>query len=159
MGVLVTVFVTGRREAKRAEETRAERAREMRSDVYAEFYRVVAAFRRVADELGEAASAHRQAKTRLGQSGPEKTVKRLTDDVRALGDSAAMMYGRIRLLAPPDVVQAAERVVKGLTPYHDARAAGQTDSTEADGLKQLLDDAVGTMRRDLGTGISHETSR
>lgn len=159
LGVLVTVYVTGRRESKRAEETRAERARDRRADTYAEFYRVVAAFRRVADEFGAAASAHRQAKTRLGQTGPERTVKRLTDEVRSHTDSAAMMYGQIRFLAPPEVVKAAERVVRALTAYQDALAAGRTDGNEVDSLVQSLDDAVDAMRRDLGIEPGRSGSR
>lgn len=146
----MTVVVTAWRESKRAEDARAERARDRRSDVYAEFYRVVAAFRRVSDELGEAASALGRAKTRFGQVGPVKTVARLTDEVRELADSAAMVFGQIRFLAPADVVTAAGQVIEALTPYKDALIDGRVDGTEAEDLTRSLDVAVRMMRLDLG---------
>ncbi|MDX3190323.1 hypothetical protein PV458_18085 [Streptomyces sp. MN03-5084-2B] len=153
----MTVAVGTWRENKRSEEARVERARERRSGVYAEFYRVVAAYRRAADELGDAANVHRKAKTRFGQVGPVKTIARLTDDVRELGDSAAMMYGQIRFLAPRDVVAAAKQVVEALSPYQDARADGRTDGDEA--LVDALDAAVEKMRLDLGSETGHNASR
>ncbi|MFJ1766057.1 hypothetical protein ACIOD2_37405 [Amycolatopsis sp. NPDC088138] len=159
LGVLVTVVVGAWRENERAEEARVERARERRSGVYAEFYRVIAAYRRAADELGDAANAHRQAKTRFGQVGPVKTIAQLTNDVRELGDSAAMMYGQIRFLAPLDVIAAAEQVVEALSPYQDALASGRTEGDEADALVQALDAAVERMRLDLGSETGRNASR
>jgi hypothetical protein len=150
VGVLLTQLLNDRRERRRLVHDDRRWVRANRAATYEEFYRVIAAFRRVADRLGEQAEAHRAARTRFGQIKPVKSVGRMYEELGNLADDAAKMYGRIRLLAPPGVIDAAGSVVEALTPYQEAQV-GTSQGDEGPELFRRLDAAVAAMRSDLDT--------
>lgn len=148
LGVLLTQWLADLRERRKLAHDDGRWIRDKRAATYEDFYRVIAAFRRIAEVLGERAQAHRSARTRFGQFNAQRPVRKLYDQLGTLADDAARMYGRIRLLAPPVVVNAAGQVVEALRPYQDAQIAGEP----ANALRELvrrLDEAVDVMKLDL----------
>lgn len=150
VGVLLTQWLSDRRERRKQEHDDRRWVRDNRASTYEEFYRVIAAYRRVADRLGEQAKAHQTARTRFVQIKPAKSVGELYEALGTLADDAAKMYGRIRLLAPPGVIDAAGSVVEALTPYQDAQVGIGRGDEESE-LVRRLDTAVAAMRSDLDT--------
>ncbi|KAA2252158.1 hypothetical protein F0L68_37055 [Solihabitans fulvus] len=129
-GVLLSQRSAGRRDERRGKTERAERALDRRAAVYAEFYRLAAAHWRVAED-----------------QIPDR------DQLKPLSDPIALVFGQLRLLAPPAVVDAAMEVGDALIDYQQALGRDGRFSSRAEELRNQLvsklDRMVQAMRTDV----------
>ncbi|MGV9368170.1 hypothetical protein [Amycolatopsis sp. NPDC003731] len=138
-GVIWTQLATARRERRRREREERERGRVLRAELYAEFYRVMAEFRRIAEEYGTGRVSKADATA-------------LRDRLRQVADDGADVFGRLRLLAAPAVVDAAEAVINATDRYQGALLRGGSTEDDLARMQRSLKTAVDAMRTDVNPG-------
>ena len=109
----------------------------------------MAQFRRIAEENGSGRVSKAEAAA-------------LRDRLRDTADAGAGVFGQLRLLAAPSVVEAAEAVMKATDRYQGFLQRGSSSEDEVAQMLRSLNTAMDTMRADVNPGehatIGHRLS-